>query len=429
MNCLLYPPKENMYGKLLWMPPYIYPQEYLEDAVADLTEKDYWMSLFPEGDGITFNIKEKSAVDILADFSFAFPWMDIRLAGEEDGTPQWVLEDAIIVLPVQRLLIEKPIYSKRLCLFPAGQFQSDLLSVVQLTGEPFDTPEPKAHRDLITSITDVTPEVFQRYPVIVLKDKLPIETYQQMNHFEDVELIARYARWADDLMDLLKHYAGNYYLPDWMPSRPGICNDRHSAILLYFPSHRTTFLCAREVESKNFIRGIGMEFTPTDLLDLHPFLHWQDTLGEVGRIAQSALRLNSAIQEMDDYTMKLTQVMILFEMIADPDNYVPFKNAKKRLIAILAADRSEYERLSMRFKELTGGIENADGVTEMGLRTKIVHLGKRIEDLLSPTEIRALFDELQRYAYTLIDDLIMHYDERWSDYQAMRERRMEELIN
>ena len=125
MNTVLKLSFENNCGNLIWMPPYLYPVDDLENGIEDLRNKGYWVSLFPEKDGLSFKMEDATKKEEFIDFELAFPWMKIKKyeQNEEFDFERDILNSQIIILPLTRLKIDKAIYSKEICVFPAGEFQ------------------------------------------------------------------------------------------------------------------------------------------------------------------------------------------------------------------------------------------------------------------------------------------------------------------
>lgn len=78
---LLLPHKEEhieFSGNLYWHIP-TPSQKMIYDSLQSLTERGYFASPFPEGDGITFSHKSKTLVQVYNDIKLAFDWSDVEL--------------------------------------------------------------------------------------------------------------------------------------------------------------------------------------------------------------------------------------------------------------------------------------------------------------------------------------------------------------
>ena len=152
--------------------------------------------------------------------------------------------------------------------------------------------------------------------------------------------------------------------------------------------------------------------------------------GEVGQIVHRGLRMYAEILEASNQTSKFVQAMSLMEFLAYPDQFEKFEEVKKIIARYSAKMQTpEYHRLLNRFKELTGleqtSTDPATGkVTRkhLGYRTRIVHLGVRLEQILPHrTERAALFTELQSYLRPIFDDMIRHSEMPFKEYQENRD--------
>jgi len=208
-----------------------------------------------------------------------------------------------------------------------------------------------------------------------------------------------------------------------MLSNAGLWDEKYSTALIYFTQQRIGHIQAREVEVKTFIKGLGIDLTKNDLIEINPLLNFD--LNETGNIAKHALRLNSTILETDDLTLKFILIMTLFEYLAYPYNFEKFIMVKKKIGLHVATNNSNYLKLMTRFEELTAGLKtnNNSGERKMGLRTSIIHLGKRIEDLIPLSEDQnELFKELQNYTRLVINDLISFSGLSWNGFEKEREK-------
>lgn len=91
------------------------------------------------------------------------------------------------------------------------------------------------------------------------------------------------------------------------------------------------------------------------------------------------------------------------------------------MVAKYARNRQEKRKISERLYELTGKKDDS-GVTT-GYRTRIVHMGQKIEQIVpNVAERKQLFNELDGYLRMLIDHITSHSDLSWNDYLAVIDR-------
>lgn len=93
---------------------------------------------------------------------------------------------------------------------------------------------------------------------------------------------------------------------------------------------------------------------------------------------------------------------------------------KKVIARYVSSDQTAYDKVLERFKELTGKKDPTTGV-ETGLRTRVVHIGDRIESLIPcPKARRELFAELDGYIRPVIDHMIQHSELGFDEYSQLR---------
>ena len=418
MRSILKLPYENYWGNLIWMPPYVYPAGDLERGVEKLTKKGYSINLFPEEDGLTFPLGDHPLDGIFQDFCIAFPWMEIICypGGASPDYENDILKYQIVVLPLSRILIETAILDKDICLFPPGEFAVDKLNVVNLGRELPSALTGIDLRDKITSITKVDVSVFKDSPIIVFRDDIPYERYMELSHHDDVLLIKRYSEQADRLMDIIRFYECDYTIPELLPARLGVWNDRYSAALVYFPKFRSSMVQAREVENRTCIKGIGLAVSQIENPGISLLLPMRS--GGLVNIAWHALRMNTQVLEAASESLKFIQVMMLLEYLTNPFEFAAFKKRKGNLIAVLTDERKKYHELA----------EELRYYSEV-LRTDLIHNGKRLEDLLpDEDDIKKLFWRLQSLLRDLIEDLFWNLNLSWADYDNARGQRKENII-
>ena len=421
MLAVLIFPKDNVAGNLQWLPPYLYPEEHLLSGMALLEEKGYWISAFPEGDGLTFLQENTDQSTMESDFRSAFPWMKIKVYNGEDLNSDPDIEKTqLIILPIDRLRIAEPIFTEDYSVFPPGAFLLNHQEIKKFDGKEFEDTQPtKSLRDHITKVTGIQIEDFERLPVVVFFSKLgDYKEFRSQNHQDDEYLLKQLSTASDGIMNLIKFFNGDYFLPENLPSRPGIWDGRYSAAIIYYPPISTGYIISREVEYKNFIKGIGMDVTDCAKITANPLVHGE--IGEVGSIVKHALRLHGAIMETDEPTLKFTQIMTLFEYLASPFGYEKASKVKTKIGVLIAKNKTEYHNFCNRFEEIGGGKE-INGVRE-GYRTMIIHNGERLEDLIpKKADQDALFKELNIYAHTVIMEMLLRSMDSWAEFEQYRD--------
>lgn len=235
------------------------------------------------------------------------------------------------------------------------------------------------------------------------------------DHGTDIKSIQRLAQMAERAMDLIRFEFCRFDLPNTLPGRVGSWNGsgQHRGALLYNLADHESYLIAGPAAVVAVVRGIGLEleFGPSRR---PPSSHD----GEVGAIAQHGLSLFTDVLESGSDTHKFMRAMILLEYLASPDDYRPWKKAKKQIACHVAGSREHYLRLLKRFEELT----HLDDGGERGYRTLIVHHGQYLEEILPQERQRTdLFRELQGYCWPVLEHMLERPSLRWPEFLDSRE--------
>lgn len=112
--------------------------------------------------------------------------------------------------------------------------------------------------------------------------------------------------------------------------------------------------------------------------------------------------------------------MGLMEFLAFPDEYKKFEKVAKVIARYVARDHTQYQQILDRFFELTGK-KDTDSGRIIGYRTKVVHMGERIERLVPHLEKRKqLFLELDGYIRPVLDHMIEYSSMSLEEYTLVR---------
>ena len=110
------------------------------------------------------------------------------------------------------------------------------------------------------------------------------------------------------------------------------------------------------------------------------------------------------------------------EFLAYPEDYKTFKEVKKVVARYVARSRTEYQKILDRFLELTGKKDPTSSKI-IGYRTRIVHIGEKIEDIVeTDDDLKLLFLELHSYVKAMLDHMISYSHLDLSEYRKERDR-------
>ena len=310
----------------------------------------------------------------------------------------WFLERgwSLVVMPWARLKIAKSVF------FPngVGLYRAGLCELGLAEGQ--------ISVDECTAASSVSLELYRNEPIVTLPCRLDCTRLGALPHSVGLEVIRNISAWLSlKVQSYLCFRFGNLENLSSIPCRPGQVSGGSTTALLFNSGAQTQpRLLGGSVFPSVVTQGLGLAVRQPE---------WDEmpTNGEVGRIVHHALRLYMNTMETPCQTSKFVQVMSLFEYLAFPHEY---KNLSKvrPIIAKYCARSAEHEsELTDRFKTAFFG---------KGYRYLIVHLGKRLEEILpSPRDRRLLFRELDSYIRPIVDHMTLHSEMTWTEYVGLRD--------
>lgn len=339
---------------------------------------------------------------------------------EEFGN-ELIVKKYLIVMPISRFKIYHNFNIGHFKFYPANIINLNELRIVP--NDTFEQFEPMKFlnlRELQSSVTGISIEVLQENILVAFPVQIDWPRFLSGDHLYYLTLIHKFSAEAEELMDLIRFNYCRMDLPNTLPGRVGTWEGSNgfSGALLYALEDNAGYLIGGSDITHSVIAGIGLEIDGNDDLLNEQFTLINGT-GEVGSIARTALSLFSAVLESNTPTNKFIQAMILLDFMGNPYSYSNIKDFKKDIICHIAQSKNDYHRLSNRFKELTGKKDSAGN--EIGYRTLIVHLGKRLESIIEDQSAMAdLFLELQSYLGSNIKSLIDNSCQTWDNFMQYK---------
>lgn len=324
--------------------------------------------------------------------------------------------EAIVLMPLTRVLVESRTCVGRLTIFPPGDLQLDLNDAAVIP-----------RKDLVSiqsQLTGFSFELFEEFAAVGFCTQLSIENLQQHDHDADITLLSQLAGLSERSFDLLRLNFCRLDLPDTLPGPVGVWDTSTSFVgaVIYFPDEGAWCEIAGAAASyTSIVSGIGLDLDGCNS-DLPP----SELDGEVGAIAAHALSLLSDAMHARNDTTKFVRCMTLLEFLGSPDEYRQWKKLKGEIACHLARDKENYLSMLDELRLFTS-FENENN-EQMGYRTLVVHHGKFIEDILpNRTERQTLFRKLQTYCHAVIDDMIDHASMAWEDFVELRIQKKKKL--
>ena len=309
----------------------------------------------------------------------------------------------LAVLPISRLHVNCPAFLPGgISFYPPGMIPLNDLSV---TSDREDSDSPAERSSLISG---VTLDLLGSLSLVVVPCRFDWAAFRQAGHEEHMELIRQLSEGIDHAcLDFVRYRLCRIEPIEGLPGHAGqIEGDPTIAgALVYSHENREARTIGGTAFSHVMTRGLGLTMRQ---------LEWNDfpADGEIGHIVQHALSLYAALLEANNHTARFMQALSLLEFLAYPNEYKKFEEVKKVIARHVARDATQYHKLLERFKVLTGK-KDPDTGREIGYRTRIVHMGERIEKLIPDVNVRRqLFSELDSYIRPVIDHMIDHSEKR-----------------
>jgi hypothetical protein len=252
--------------------------------------------------------------------------------------------------------------------------------------------------------------LFSEHTLLAFPFEINYEKYINCNYEYEMNVLEHLCDYAEIILDIIRYYECNYNDKFNSLTSPGYCNDGFSTSLIFMNKLNSFRIHAGQV--LNFAPTVEARITLSKVREVENNVLTKLDCNETGNIARNALYLNSSIINANSNNSKIVQILQLIDFLMLPYEYGSFKKIKGNFICHIAQNKKDYHTLSERFRELTD---------TNGLRTKILHGGKNIEEILSYTEINNLFNELHGYIKINIDAMISNYNIKFIDFQQIRD--------
>lgn len=282
--------------------------------------------------------------------------------------------------------------------------------------------------DVATSLTTITKSVFLNSDLAIVtcnaEESDLIKNSEQCESFLKNKSVE-----AFNALNIIRFIHCDLFVPDKLPSIPGYWDnsDGYISAFILNPNGTHKIIAGREMGGAvSHGLGIGLESDDVLGMEYHPLSEplTRSSLGSVGEIIKHALKIYSRAMYSNSETLKFITVMALFEYLGTGDKYTNFKKVRAKIQAHIATDIETYNNLSEQFQLFTSKKQEE---TNIGYRTRIIHEGALIEDLLPDKDSRvALFRDLTSY----IEDIIRGmYPFIGQDLPALQEHRQNLLNN
>jgi hypothetical protein len=270
--------------------------------------------------------------------------------------------------------------------------------------------------EAVSAASGVDRGIIDRHPLVVFPCTFDWFAFCRDGFRGHLEFIRTLSDYVDrTCLNFIRYCQCSLGLVDTLPGRAGMVNSNPmmAGALLYNHTLGEGRIIGGDAFTHRITKGLGL---PIESIDHSRF----PKKGQVGFIINHALALYTALLEAENQTLRFVQALSLLEFLAYPGEYRKFQHVKKIVARHVAQNPYEYRKILNRFLELTGKKNEITGQI-LGYRTRVIHMGQRVEDLLPDKEDRrALFTELENYIKAVMDHMIIHSDMSWQDYLTVR---------
>lgn len=319
----------------------------------------------------------------------------------------------LVAMPIARVDVEwtARAYPGPVVFYPPGAVDLDKLHIV----ENRETTSSLAEES--SRASGIAASVLDRHPLVAFPFELSWSALRRVGHSDHLELIRRLSEHVDTIcLNFIRYAQCPIDSPDCLPGRAGQLNSNTmmAGALVYSPAERQARLMGGAAFTHSITRGLGLSI---EAIEHDRFPRY----GEVGKIVHHALMLYRDILEASSATSQFIQCLSLLEFLVDPEAYSDSEKIRKTIARYAAENSAEYQAIIGRILEITGKKDSSG--RHVGYRTRIVHIGERIEEIVPDhTSRRDLFREVDGYARRMIDHMISHSDKTFDEYLKLRER-------
>jgi hypothetical protein len=333
----------------------------------------------------------------------------------------------IAILPISRLVTNRSIFlPEGIMIYPEGRldltkYKLKNIDASKLKEKHVSELTMQELSSLQSQLSNVSLDALNKYALIVIPIKLNWDTIFNHSHEKHIELIS-------SLSEIITQKCLNYFIyknckisyisNDILPSSPSqtFINNMSSTLFVNLNNNESK-LISGAVFNSHITKGLGLALSQPE---------WDNfpKKGEVGKLVNHAFLLYTQIIKTESATSKFVQILSLLEFLAFPTEYKKFQDVKKIIARYTIQDTNskEYLDLLKRFEELTSKKDAGTG-EQVGLRTCIVHIGDRIENLLpTANERKELFEELNTYVRNVIDHMIQYSNLSLEEYSIEKEK-------
>lgn len=312
----------------------------------------------------------------------------------------------LIILPITRIVFEgRPFCMDKYQFLPPRTI--DYRKIFNINDGLFGN----SLREITKSYTLFSVDIlYNNYCIAFMYDLKWNEFRNYPNHKSDVTLLKLLSDSTNEYFDLINFYGCSLTLSDTLPGEVGtwIGSNDYLGAFLFNENEGTYYIAGSAIESSRVVKGLGLDISDSYLSAAQILNNYTDS--EVSKVIKYALSIYKDALYANNKTIKFIRMMTLFEYLAFPNEYKNFQTIKKYIICHSAKNKTDYHKLSERFK-----------VFSEEYRTEIVHNGKTLESVITDYDEREnLLKEVEKYFKITINSMFKYIDNDWKDFDDYR---------
>ncbi len=342
----------------------------------------------------------------------------------------------LVVMPMSRLLLEVPFKIDKFRFYPANSIDLRLLNIAKpvcvedfFISDDLAVIEGEAIAKFASCLSGAKTEIFETSASVAFVTEQDL-TMANGTHDDVLQCVAVLSQEAERAIDQIRLDFCRFDLPETLPGVAGTWagSEAYACAVLFDSSSKRGHIIAGEALLHSVVsKGLGLELNAVQFCSTHKLPSSDD--GEVGGVVQHAMRLFSDVMNANTNTSKFLRAMTLLEFLGSPFKYQKFQESKKGVIAHVARNFDDYQRLLQRFKQFSD-LKCETTNAQLGYRTLLVHHDRFLEEVIhSHAERRSLFLELQGYAHAVISDLVCRKHSKWDEVVKYRSDRRSKMLS
>tara|TARA_R110000764_G_scaffold53078_1_gene115330 strand:+ start:2468 stop:3757 length:1290 start_codon:yes stop_codon:yes gene_type:complete len=386
-------PRDNCSGNLLWNKEQFHNNlKEISESLVELRSIGYWVSPFPEGDGVTFNFKSKDIIksneEMLADFQSCFHWVVISVGESKDSNTELAnLEvdremSCIVIIPLYKIFIQETLSVGPYSFFCRKEFDTN-------PSERF---------------TNYENEYLQFKTNLKYKDLLRLNKTIDHNDY----VINKCLSLAESALDILRYVHSSFSRKEFTPNPAGQMNDGFFEVEI-IPVERTHIKplrlagISRPISITNNWLGPQVDDIYAPGVDYLISIHNGDIDDDMASSVKSTLRLcRQSFYSLGSESQFLNLVFALDGLVQPKGTGWQHRTYIAALLSNGCSDK--FEKTLIRYNELY-----------VEVRNKLVHKGLDFYQLTENPNLAC--DTIYEY---IKDVIVLISREKFTDVNQMR---------